>query len=42
MFGNLIPDQKNKEIKKLASALKSTINEIDWAQFIIDVNDQEI
>lgn len=39
LFGNLIPDQKMKEMARLINGLMDKIDSYDWAQFILDLKE---
>lgn len=37
LFGNLVPDQKSRELARLINALEVAMDDVDWAQIILDV-----
>lgn len=37
LFGNLVPEQKSRELARLINALEEAMDDVDWAQLILDV-----
>jgi hypothetical protein len=40
LFGNLIPDQQMRELARIVNALIDRIDAFDWAQFVLDLEDE--
>ncbi len=38
LFGNLVPEQRSKELHKIVVFIEKEVNKIDWPQFILDVD----
>lgn len=37
LFGNLVPGQQFKELARLINSLTDAIDEVSWAQFVLDL-----
>jgi len=37
LFGNLVAEQKSRELARLINALEKAMDNVDWAQLILDV-----
>lgn len=37
LFGNLVPEQRSRELARLINALEVAMDDVDWAQIILDV-----